>query len=108
MIQPGGLLARVRGLQVHGTAVESAPAGQRVAVNLARVPVRAIERGDVLATAGAVKPAFVIDAELDHNFPTGSRGPPGFSACTTARGRPWRGLGRLQTHARSSFAVGNR
>jgi len=44
-IFPRGLQAKVRGLQVHGRAVESAQAGQRTAVNLQGVERAAIERG---------------------------------------------------------------
>ena len=54
---------RVRGVQVHGETVPRALAGQRVAVNLARVARSAIARGDALATAGALRPAYVIDAD---------------------------------------------
>ncbi len=45
---PGGGEVRVRGVQVHGEAVEEAVAGQRVAVNLAGVAVTSVARGDVL------------------------------------------------------------
>jgi selenocysteine-specific elongation factor len=54
---------RVRGVQIHGETVLRALAGQRVAVNLARVARSAIARGDALATAGALRPAYVIDAD---------------------------------------------
>lgn len=53
---------RVRGVQVHGEAMPCARAGHRVAVNVARVAQSAIARGDALATAGALRPAYVIDA----------------------------------------------
>lgn len=52
---PAGLEARVRGLQVHGDAVEEARAGQRVAVNVAGVERAEVRRGDVLATPGALR-----------------------------------------------------
>jgi selenocysteine-specific elongation factor len=55
---------RVRGVQVHDEAVERADAGQRVAVNLVGVDRREVGRGDVLAAAGTVEPATVIDAAL--------------------------------------------
>ena len=50
---PQGRSVRVRSLQVHDRAVQRAPAGQRVAVNLAGVARGAISRGDVLAGFGA-------------------------------------------------------
>ena len=52
-ILPAGLEARVRGVQVHDEPVDRAGAGQRVAVNLTGVEVRAVGRGDVLAAADA-------------------------------------------------------
>jgi selenocysteine-specific elongation factor len=55
---------RVRGVQVHDEAVERARAGQRVALNLVGVERRAVVRGDVLATPGAVRPSTVLDAAL--------------------------------------------
>lgn len=51
-ILPQGVLSKVRSLQVHGETVASAAAGQRVAVNLAGVPLNGIERGDVIAAKG--------------------------------------------------------
>jgi selenocysteine-specific elongation factor len=55
----------VRGLQVHGHAVEDASAGQRTALNLQGVERAAIERGDVVAPAGALLPALLADATLE-------------------------------------------
>jgi selenocysteine-specific elongation factor len=66
VVLPRGLRARVRGVQIHDEAVERADAGQRVALNLAAVEVRAVERGDVVAGAGAgVAPTHIVDAQLD-------------------------------------------
>ncbi len=50
---PGSRTARVRSVQVHDRPVDHAAAGQRVAVNLAGLERRALERGDVLAGQGA-------------------------------------------------------
>lgn len=52
-IEPGGLSARVREVQVHGQAVERSTGG-RTAVNLAGVDVSRLRRGQVLATAESV------------------------------------------------------
>ena len=52
-IQPTGIKARVRSLQVHGQKKEEALAGQRVAVNLTGVDVDQVARGDVLVTPGS-------------------------------------------------------
>jgi len=61
-VYPDEREARVRGLEVHDESVPRAVAGQRVAVNLAGVPRAAVSRGDALATPGALRTAFVIDA----------------------------------------------
>src|SRR5690606_14697633 len=54
-ILPSGKLVRVRGLQIHGKQVEFAGAGRRVAVNLAGVDVKDVERGDALAAPGTMR-----------------------------------------------------
>ena len=65
VVVPSRRRARVRGVQVHDVAVERAVAGQRVAVNLTGLAVDDIDRGDVLASAGAdLRPTYLIDAEL--------------------------------------------
>jgi selenocysteine-specific elongation factor len=52
-IQPLGKTARIRGLQVHGASVESAFAGERIAVNLNGVDHSELNRGHtLLAPAG--------------------------------------------------------
>jgi selenocysteine-specific elongation factor len=62
---PAGQRARVRGLQVHGSQVRSASAGQRVAINLGGIEAAQIERGMVLAPPGRLRPTQIIDARLD-------------------------------------------
>ena len=65
-LQPAGRGVRVRGVQVHDRDVEAAVAGQRVAVNLASVRARDVERGDVLAGDGdAAAPSYRVDVALD-------------------------------------------
>lgn len=62
---------RVRGIQVHDVDVETAVAGQRVAVNLAGVSIGSVSRGDALVGAGStVHVSTVVDValELDHEL----------------------------------------
>ncbi|MDT7690583.1 MAG: selenocysteine-specific elongation factor [Acidobacteriota bacterium] len=59
---PGGVGVRVRGLQVHGTGVRKASAGQRTAVNLGGVETAGVKRGMVLAHAGRLTPTQIVDA----------------------------------------------
>ncbi len=63
-IMPEEFEARVRGLQVHSQKVETAEAGQRVAVNLAGIECEEIARGSVLATPGLLKPTHRLDIRL--------------------------------------------
>jgi selenocysteine-specific elongation factor len=64
-VQPGGGRARVRKLQRHGEDVDKARAGTRAAVNLRLVDKATVERGDLLAAPGMVKPTFMVDARLE-------------------------------------------
>jgi selenocysteine-specific elongation factor len=61
---PAGRRARVRGLHVHGEAVERASAGTRTAVNLAGVEVADLQRGDVLARPATLRPTSLLDVEI--------------------------------------------
>jgi len=65
-IFPRGLSARMRSVQVHDEPVESAAAGQRVALNLAGVGWRDVGRGDVVCTPGSkLRPSYLLDAEFE-------------------------------------------
>jgi selenocysteine-specific elongation factor len=61
---PSGLSARVRGIEVHGTAVERASAGHRVAINVGGVAVSDLARGDMLVHPGKVAGSHILDVEL--------------------------------------------
>ncbi|MGE5379873.1 MAG: selenocysteine-specific translation elongation factor [Methylocystaceae bacterium] len=63
-VLPTGQKVRVRNLEVHKEKVESALAGQRVAVNLQGIEAADLERGFVLATPGFISPTFRIDTSL--------------------------------------------
>ena len=62
---PPGTRVRVRGVQVHGTTVAAAAAGNRTAVNLGGVDVSAVARGMVLAPAGRLRTTQIIDAQVE-------------------------------------------
>jgi selenocysteine-specific elongation factor len=64
-VYPRGVQSKIRGLQVHGKAVERSTAGQRTAVNLQGVERAAIERGDVVAPPGTLVPSLLADATLE-------------------------------------------
>jgi selenocysteine-specific elongation factor len=61
---PTGLAARVRGIEVHGAAVDHARAGHRAALNLGGVAVDDLARGDLLAHPGRVAASHILDVEL--------------------------------------------
>jgi selenocysteine-specific elongation factor len=64
-IYPPGFKAKVRGLQVHGQAVEAALAGNRTAVNLQGLEKEELERGMVVAPPGALIKSRRLDAFLE-------------------------------------------
>jgi selenocysteine-specific elongation factor len=63
-IFPTGRQVRVRGIQVHGQAAESAKAGQRTALNLAGVAVEDLARGMTLAPAATFLATRRVDVQL--------------------------------------------
>jgi selenocysteine-specific elongation factor len=66
VVLPTGLAARVRGLEVHGAAVDRAIAGHRTAINVGGVAVDDLARGDLLAHPGRVAASHILDVELRH------------------------------------------
>jgi selenocysteine-specific elongation factor len=56
--------ARVRGIQVHNSPVESAGAGDRCALNISGIEKDDIARGDVVVKPGVIKPTKIVDAVL--------------------------------------------
>jgi len=61
---PTGLTTRVRGIEVHGAAVEHAVAGHRAALNLGNIAVDDLARGDLLAHPDKVAASHILDVEL--------------------------------------------
>ncbi|HEY4058634.1 MAG TPA: selenocysteine-specific translation elongation factor [Kofleriaceae bacterium] len=64
VVGPRGVVARVRGIEVHGAAIERAVAGQRAAINLGGVAVDDLARGDLLAHRDQVSGSHILDIEL--------------------------------------------
>jgi selenocysteine-specific elongation factor len=63
---PGGSTTRVRGIEVHGSAVECAVAGHRAALNLGGIAVDDLARGDLLAHPSKVAASHILDVELHY------------------------------------------
>ncbi len=89
-ILPSGRQARVRGVQVHGEAVERASAGERTALNLAGVEVGEVARGDVLARPGTLRATSMLDVDLS----------------LLGGARPLRDGARVRIHAASAEVLG--
>jgi selenocysteine-specific elongation factor len=64
VVLPTGLPARVRGIEVHGAAVDHTVAGHRAAINVGGVAVDELARGDLLAHPGRVAASHILDVEL--------------------------------------------
>jgi selenocysteine-specific elongation factor len=64
-LHPARKRVRVRGIQVHGAAVEEATAGQRTALNIAGVDASELTRGMVLAEAGRFHATSQIDCTFE-------------------------------------------
>ena len=64
-LHPAGKRVRVRGIQVHGASVDTAIAGQRVALNLAAIDASELARGMVLAEAGRFQATSRIDCVFE-------------------------------------------
>ncbi len=63
-LEPQGRAVRVRGLQTHGHAMQSAPPGSRVAVNLANVDATQTRRGQTLVSPRTIAAVDTIDVEV--------------------------------------------
>jgi len=63
-IEPSHLTAKVRSLQVYKNKVNSAEAGQRVAVNLAGVDVAQVDRGSVIVTPKIFNVGKILDLKV--------------------------------------------
>jgi selenocysteine-specific elongation factor len=65
-VLPGGPVARVRGLQVHGGTTDSSSAGTRTAINLQGVEKESVPRGSVLCHPGTLSPTKEADAFVEY------------------------------------------
>lgn len=63
-LMPAKKPVKVRTLQVHNEKVNTAYAGQRVAVNLQGIEVAEIRRGYLLASSGYLTPSYRVDVRL--------------------------------------------
>ena len=64
MIYPQEHAGKIRGIQVHGNDVQEVEAGHRTAINVQGIDKELIERGNMLASPGCLKPSYMLDAEF--------------------------------------------
>ncbi len=65
MVYTPGITSKVRGVQVHNKSVDKAGAGMRTAVNFQGLEKSSVNRGDVLAISGSLKPSYMLDVFLN-------------------------------------------
>ena len=61
---PSGARTRARSLQSHACALNQAARGQRVGINLHRIPLDQVRRGMSLCSPGALAPTWLLNAEI--------------------------------------------
>ena len=61
---PSGIETRARSLETHHEKGFEAFAGQRVGINLHKVPIKEARRGMVLAEPGSVNPSYLLNVDL--------------------------------------------
>lgn len=63
-VLPQGFKGKVRAIQAYREDREEAAAGHSTALNLSDVPYQEVSRGDVVATPGAFRPAWLLEGSL--------------------------------------------
>ncbi|MCI5146793.1 MAG: selenocysteine-specific translation elongation factor, partial [Candidatus Electrothrix sp. AR3] len=66
MFYPNGLLAKIRGIQVHGKEQKMVEAGHRTAINLQGIEKEDIQRGDLAATPKTMQPSTLLDVDFHY------------------------------------------
>jgi len=61
---PSGIETRARSLETHHKKSPEAFPGQRVGINLHKVPLKEINRGMALAKPGTVNPTYILNVDL--------------------------------------------
>jgi len=91
-VYPRGAKSKVRGIQVHNQAVESARVGMRTAVNFQGLDRQALQRGDVVAAPGSLFPSYMVDVALH---------------LLESAPRPLKNRTRVRFHAGTAEVMGN-
>jgi selenocysteine-specific elongation factor len=89
---PSGITAKVRGIQVHNQGVTEAEAGMRTAINFQGIEKAAVNRGEVVAKPGTLKPSYMVDGSI--HFLSSNK-------------RPVKSRTRIRFHTGTSEVLGN-
>ena len=65
LLYPEEREVKVRNIQVHGEDVNSAYAGERIALNLQGMEKAACKKGDIIAEKGSLQPSFLLDCRIE-------------------------------------------
>jgi selenocysteine-specific elongation factor len=65
-IYPSCIKAKVRGIQVHNKAADIAKSGMRTAINFQGIEKELIQRGDIIAQKGLLKPSYILDVKFNY------------------------------------------
>jgi selenocysteine-specific elongation factor len=63
---PAGVIAKIRGIQVHSKDVDLVEAGHRTAINLQGIDKEQINRGDMAATPDSLVNSTLLDADFHY------------------------------------------
>jgi selenocysteine-specific elongation factor len=64
-ILPTGRRGKVRQIQVHNQSADSVEAGQRAALNISKVEMRDVRRGDQVINPNSIRPTKDLDVKLE-------------------------------------------
>ena len=92
MLYPSGITAKVRGVQVHNQAAETAEAGMRTAVNFQGLEKAAVDRGEVLSAPSALTSSYMIDVMFQY---------------LKSNRKPIKNRTRVRFHTGTSEVIGN-
>jgi len=64
MVYPRQITSKVRGIQVHGSGVDTAGPGTRTAINFQGLDKESVNRGDILSTPDTLIESYMVDAQF--------------------------------------------
>ncbi|MBW2654876.1 MAG: selenocysteine-specific translation elongation factor [Deltaproteobacteria bacterium] len=64
MVYPRQIISKVRGIQVHGSGVDTAGPGTRTAINFQGLDKESVNRGDILSTPNTLIESYMVDAHF--------------------------------------------